>query len=156
MNIANLLKQANTIVEESGESAGSSREPIPVKSVIVVRIESAEPKDTAAGGSMITVRFEVQGGQWAGRPIYHNINIIHPTKPKVGANGLADYERLCQAAGFPGQVEDLRQLVGKLVEAEVVKHDSYNGYINEAVGRWSAAPAHQIKVAQQLDDEIPF
>lgn len=156
MNIANLLKEANTIVTQSGETAGGGREPIPLKSVIVVRIESIEPKETQAGGSMLKVRFEVQGGQWAGRPIYHNINIIHPTKPKVGANGLADYELLCQAAGFEGQVDDLRQLIGKLVEAEVIKHDTYNGYTNEVVGRWTAAPASQVAAAKQLDDDIPF
>jgi hypothetical protein len=78
------------------------------------RATKADLKDTAAGGSRISIRFDIMGPTHAGRVVFGSINIRNAseTSERIGQQQLGE---MCRAIGVP-RLEDTDQLVGKTLD----------------------------------------
>ena len=144
--------------EEAGPSGDFS--PIP-KGTYRVKVVSAETNETKAGnGLMLKVRLDVAGPTNAGRVVFDDILIKHPSEKaqQIGQERLAT---LCRAAGLKN-TKDTGPLVGKEVDAFVkVESDEQYGDRNR-VSFYSAADAGvQFSGSTGVvdgfnDDDVPF
>lgn len=109
----------------------------------VVKIVSAELKQSQGGNDMITVAFEVTKGQDKGARVYENYPLAE--------NALWKLKGMLQAIGMKcdGKVQlDLDKLIGKICIVEVID-DEYNGQIRSRVQECRKLAA----VAEDEDDE---
>ena len=109
----------------------------------VVKIVSAELKQSQGGNDMVVVAFEVTKGQDKGSRVYENYPLAE--------NALWKLKGMLQAIGMKcdGKVQlDLDKLIGKVCIVEVID-DEYNGQIRSKVQECRKLAA----VADNEDDE---
>lgn len=116
----------------------------------VVKIVSAEVKQSQGGNDMIVVAFEVTKGQDKGARVYENYPLAE--------NALWKLKGMLQAIGMKcdGKVQlDLDKLIGKVCIVEVID-DEYNGQIRSKVQecRKLAATAEKDDEDEDDDDEV--
>ena len=88
-----------------------------------VLIKESDIKETAKGGVMVALRFEIEGAadglgtEAAGRLLFDNINVINtgPKKQIVEQIGRRQLHDLLQAIGKPGSTDTNDMLGGRLV-----------------------------------------
>lgn len=108
----------------------------------VVKIASAEIKQSQGGNDMIVVAFEVTKGEDKGARVYENYPLIETALWKL--------KSLLQAIGMKcdGKVQvDLDKLVGKALIIEV-RHEEYEGKIRAKVDE-----VKKLSVATSSDDD---
>lgn len=116
----------------------------------VVKIVSAEVKQSQGGNDMIVVAFEVTKGQDKGARVYENYPLAE--------NALWKLKGMLQAIGMKcdGKVQlDLDKLIGKVCIVEVID-DEYNGQTRSKVQecRKLAATAEKDDEDEDDDDEV--
>ena len=112
------------------DQASGDYEPIPA-GWYDVAIERAEVRDTKAGGSMLAVMLRVEGPSHAGRVLFGNYNLAHPTSKIAVEIGHAQLKALHTACGIPA-LTNTDQLVGGRCAVRVsVKKDDQYGDKNE-------------------------
>lgn len=108
----------------------------------VVKIVSAELKQSQGGNDMIVVAFEVTKGQDKGARVYENYPLAE--------NALWKLKGMLQAIGMKcdGKVQiDLDKLIGKICIVEVID-DEYNGQVRSRVQE-----CKKLAAAADEDDE---
>lgn len=100
-------------------------DPIPDGEYTLVCLE-AEEKQTNSGGEMIKAKFEVVGGEYAGRWIWQNFNTVNKSEQaqKIGRQQLVAWATAC---GKP-DADDTDKLIGKKFQAEVDTQKGTGGY----------------------------
>lgn len=155
--------------------------PIPPGKYQVTCVESELNQTKSGNGSYIKMVFEVMGGQYSGRKVYHNITFSNPSAKaqEIGRKQLNGYMLACNIQ----QVQDTAQLTGYAVIANVkIKDDPTYGKQNAISGFESASgiplqqqPAQQPQptaaqpptqptqlqaqpgyAVNSLDDDMPF
>lgn len=109
----------------------------------VVKIATADLKQSQGGNDMIVVAFEVTKGDSKGARVYENYPLVETALWKL--------KGMLQAIGMKadGKVQlDLDKLVGKVCEIEV-KHEEYDGKIRARVDS-----VYKLRAASSDDDEI--
>lgn len=106
-------------------AGGGNYDPIPDGEYTLEAID-AEEKETAAGGVMIKAKFEVVGGEYAGRWIWQNFNVVNKSE-KAQNIGRAQLVAWATAAGKP-EADDTDKLLGKKFKALVGIQEGTNGY----------------------------
>lgn len=142
----------------------NSFEPIPAGEYLA-KITESEIKDTAAGtGKYVKLKFEVIEGEYKGRLIWNNLNIINPnpTAVEIAQKELAT---ICRAIGKP-VIQDTNELHGipMLMKVRIVPAKGDYPASNSPTGYKSAdnvslpsqdagidAPTEKIN-----EDEIPW
>jgi hypothetical protein len=105
-----------------------SFEPLPA-GWYAVGIEDAELKTTKAGtGKFIKLEMSVIDGQYKGRKLFHNINIVNPNQQAADI-GIRDLARLGKAIGLMS-INDTAQLIDSMVQVKlkVEAADEEKGY----------------------------
>lgn len=118
----------------------------------VVKVHSAEVKQSQGGNDMIVACFEVTKGQDKGARVYENFPLTE--------NALWKLKGFLQSIGMKcdGKVQlDLDKLVGKVCIVEVAD-DEYNGQVRSRVQEFRklAAVAEEAEDAEDEDDEDSF
>ena len=123
-------------------------QPIPAGSYPVI-ISESEIRETKTGsGTYLRVTLDIQGGEYQGRKIFHNITLNNPNPTATGI-GQRHLSQICHAVGVL-QVKDSAELHYKplIAVVKIRKGDGQYGDSNE-VARYeqaqgmSAAPAYQ-------------
>jgi hypothetical protein len=102
--------EANT-----GSAGGGNYDPIPDGDYTLKAID-AEEKETAKGGTMIKAKYEVVDGEYAGRWIWHNFNVVNAsaTAQNIGRGQLKAWATAC---GKP-DADDTDKLLDKKLGVE--------------------------------------
>ncbi len=89
-------------------------------------VEKAETKQTKARtGHILSIILKVVDGEYAGRKVFHNINVANPSAVCVKI-GLGELASLSKAIGLQGLVQSSAQLTGAVVIAHVKVKDGQN------------------------------
>ena len=126
-------------------------EPLPAGSYVTM-ITEASVQPTKSGGQMVKLSYTVMDGQYQGRKIWSNHNIIN-NNPRAEEIGRKEISRIAHALNFP-KLADTDQLVNKVVQVTVIiKSDPGYSPKNE-VKKWEGvntgqAPAYQQQPPQQ-------
>lgn len=84
-------------------------EPIPAGEYLMC-IRNTDIVATKLGnGSMVKIEGEVLEGQYAGRKVFDNINIVNPSE-QAARIGQAQLRQLCEAVGITGVLQDTVEL----------------------------------------------
>lgn len=104
---------------------GGSYDPIPAGDYTLKALE-AEEKETKAGGTMIKVKFEVVSGEYAGRLIWDNFNVVNASEKaqNIGRQQLVAWATAC---GKP-DADDTDKLLDKKFNATVSIEKGTGGY----------------------------
>lgn len=110
-----------------------SREPLPAGEYVAVVSDSAMKDNSARTGQYLALTFQVIEGQYEGRFLWANLNLVHPNEKAVQI-ARADLASLCKAVGIL-QPKDSADLHGKpLVIRVVVRKDDDGNPRNEIKG----------------------
>lgn len=103
-------------------------DPVPEGEYTLVALE-AEEKDTSTGGQMIKVKFEIVDGEFNGRYVWQNFNVVNKSEvaQRIGRQQLVAWATSC---GKP-DCDDTDKLIGKKCRAELK--------IKPASGQYKAA-----------------
>jgi hypothetical protein len=106
-------------------NATVSRDPVPPGEYTLKALE-AEEKETASGGTYIKVKFEVVAGEYAGRWIWNNYNIVNASEKaqQIGRQQLVSW---ATAAGKP-EADDTDKLLERPFKALVGIEKGTGGY----------------------------
>lgn len=104
-------------VDVNAPIAGGSREPIPEGNYVLKAIE-AESKTTAKGGEMIVVKYEVVEGEYKGRWIWNNFNVVCASE-KAQSIARQQLVAWATACGKP-DADDTDKLIDRQFTATVV------------------------------------
>jgi hypothetical protein len=127
-----LTQYYNSETVEQQEASGDF-DPIPA-GWYDVSVERAEVRDTKAGGSMLALMLRVEGPSHAGRVLWANYNLAHPTSTVAVEIGHAQLKALHTACGIPA-LHNTDQLIGGRCAVRVsVKRDEQWGDKNEVKG----------------------
>lgn len=112
-------------VDINAMQAGGSYDPVPEGDYVLKALESEE-KDTASGGQMIKVKFEVVGGDHNGRWVWQNFNTINKSDvaQRIGRQQLVAWATAC---GKP-DCDDTDKLIDKKFNATVAIEPAKGGY----------------------------
>lgn len=104
---------------------GGNYDPIPAGDYTLKALE-AEEKETKAGGLMIKVKFEVVSGEYAGRWIWNNFNVVNASEKaqNIGRQQLVAWATAC---GKP-DADDTDKLLDKKFNATVSIEKGTGGY----------------------------
>ena len=104
---------------------GGNYDPIPAGDYTLKALE-AEEKETKAGGLMIKVKFEVVSGEYAGRWIWDNFNVVNASEKaqNIGRQQLVAWATAC---GKP-DADDTDKLLDKKFNATVSIEKGTGGY----------------------------
>lgn len=147
-----------TAAEEAGPSGDFG--PVP-KGTYRVKVVSAETKETKAGnGEMLKVRLDIIGPTNAGRVVWDDILIKHPSEEgqRIGRERFAT---LCRAGGLRNP-KSTDELLGKEVDAFIKVETSEQYGDRNRVSFYSAAqPSTGFKStssapAFEAHDDVPF
>lgn len=130
-------------------------EPIPGGIPVDFYITNAESKPTSKGGEMIVIETTIDGGPYANRKMWNNINVVCPGSEQAEAIGRGQVVAILDCVGWNGQEfgpESLPQLIGQHGSGRTKIEKGTDGYADKTViGTWlakgSAAPAPQPKPA---------
>lgn len=102
-----------------------SFDPIPEGEYTLKALE-AEEKETASGGTMIKAKFEVTKGDFAGRWVWQNFNIVNKSEKaqKIGRQQLVAWATAC---GRP-DADDTDKLMDRPFAAVVAIEPASGGY----------------------------
>lgn len=103
------LNQAYDVSELPQERTGF--DPLPPDTYIGMVVDSKEKK-TSKGGTMIVLEIDVQDGEYAGRKIFENLNIVNanPKAEKIAFEALGE---LSHAIKLTGKLTNTEQLHNK-------------------------------------------
>lgn len=103
------LSQSYDVADLPEERTGF--DPLPPDTYIGMVVDSKE-KTTGAGGKMIVLEIDVQEGQYAGRKIFENLNIVNanPKAEKIAFEALGE---LSHAIKLTGKLTNTEQLHNK-------------------------------------------
>lgn len=106
-------------------NATVSRDPIPDGDYVLKCLE-AEEKQTQSGGTMIKAKFEVVSGDYAGRWIWNNYNIVNSSEKaqSIGRQQLVSWATAC---GKP-DADDTDKLIDRKFTASVNIEKGTGGY----------------------------
>jgi len=106
-------------------NATVSRDPIPAGDYVLKCLE-AEEKETSSGGTMIKAKFEVVGGEYDGRWVWNNYNIVNASEKaqNIGRQQLVSWATAC---GKP-EADDTDKLIDKKFTATVGIEKGTGGY----------------------------
>jgi hypothetical protein len=106
-------------------NATVSRDPIPAGEYTLKALE-ADEKQTSTGGMMIKAKFEVVKGDYAGRWIWQNFNIVNKSEKaqNIGRQQLVGWATAC---GKP-EADDTDKLLDKPFNAIVEIEKGTGGY----------------------------
>lgn len=133
-------------------------EPVPVGKY-KAQVVNSETKATAAGGLMLKLDFEILDGEFAGRHVFENFNIVNASeKAQQIARGVL--AKLCVSCGLPGVPDDSLDLHERPVVIDVAiekSKDPQYGDKNKIRGYYSTGDVVAPKpIAASVDDNIPF
>ena len=135
---------------------GSTFEPIPVGTWVDMRIEVVDERPTQRDGLRIFMKFKVEGPEeFKGRVLIDGFNVICPGSEDAERIALEKMTAISLASGLEDCVEELTDLIGRTVRANVYEHDEFNGRINEQLRDWSKSEVEG-QPLEYADDEIPF
>jgi hypothetical protein len=117
-------------------------DPIPEGDYVLKALESEE-KDTASGGQMIKVKFEVVGGEHNGRWVWQNFNTVNKSDAaqRIGRQQLVAWATACGKA----DCDDTDKLIDKKFNATVA--------VEPAKGQYAAS--NKIKAFLFARDDKP-
>ena len=129
-------------------------QPVPAGSYPVI-ITDSELRETKTGsGQYLRVTLEVQGGEYQGRKIFHNITLQNqnPTATGIGQRHLS---QICHAVGVL-QVKDSAELHYKplIAVVKIRKGDGQYGDSNE-VARYEQAQGLPATAAPSFNTQAP-
>jgi len=112
-------------VSEVEINAPVSRDPIPDGTYTLRAIE-AEEKSTSSGGTMIVVKYEVVGGDYNGRWLWNNFNVVNKSEKaqNIARQQLVAWATAC---GKP-EADDTDKLIDKKFNAVVSIEKGTGGY----------------------------
>jgi len=112
-------------VNLSETRASGPREPLPAGEYTLHALEAIE-KETSTGGEMISVKFEVVGGDHGGRWIWQNFNTVNKSEKaqQIGRRQLVEW---ASAAGKPN-ADDTDKLIQRPFKAMVDVEKGSGGY----------------------------
>jgi hypothetical protein len=137
--------------------------PIPAGTYNVVPVEFTLNDTKDGAGKVVKARFEVADGQYAGKPIFENINIQNRSETAVSI-GKKTLSSLLSAVGInvnqPTTMGLIRSTIGKRVAAKVaVEQDKTGQYAAQnrikAILPASNAPAQQAAPRPQQRTPAP-
>lgn len=98
--------------------------PVPAGRYICM-IAGSVIKDTASGGRMIVVDFQIDEGQYRGRHVFENLNLWHsnPTVSEIAKKQLANIAKSC---GFSDVLRRTEDLNGRRLALQIEVDGSYN------------------------------
>lgn len=80
--------------------------------VYTVAIVDSEVKDTKSGdGKYLKLSFDILGGDYAGRRIWSNLNLVNKNEKAV-AIAQKEFAAICRACGYDATPEDSQELHG--------------------------------------------
>jgi hypothetical protein len=106
-------------------NATGTFDPIPAGEYTLKALE-AEEKQTKSGGTMIKVKFQVVGGDFDGRLIWNNFNIVNASE-KAQNIGRQQLVAWATAAGKP-DADDTDKLIDRKFKAMVSIEKGTGGY----------------------------
>ena len=112
-------------VDASAQTSGGNYDPIPDGEYTLKALD-AEEKETKSGGTMIKVKFEVTSGEFAGRWIWNNFNIVNASE-KAQSIGRQQLVAWATAVGKP-DADDTDKLLDKKFKASVSIEKGTGGY----------------------------
>jgi len=109
------------------EIKAATTEPVP-EGTYVVRIIDSEHKDNSKGtGSYLKLTFAIAEGEYEGRRIWENLNLVNPNEKAVEI-AFRTLKSIADACGISGELEDSEDLHGIDLVAEVVISPGSGGY----------------------------
>ena len=112
-------------VDVNAIQGGGKYDPVPEGDYVLKALESEE-KDTASGGQMIKVKFEVVGGDHNGRWVWQNFNTVNKSDvaQRIGRQQLVAWATACGKA----DCDDTDKLIDKKFSATVSIEPAKGGY----------------------------
>lgn len=112
-------------VDVTAPQGGGSYDPVPEADYTLKALE-AEEKDTSTGGVMIKVKFEITRGEFNGRYIWQNFNIVNKSEAaqRIGRQQLVSWATACGKA----DCDDTDKLIEKQFSATVGIEKGTGGY----------------------------
>lgn len=148
--------------EELQQATADDFAPIPA-GIYTAEITRSEVKDTRAGtGNYLSLGFKILEGQYAGRIVFHNINLKNPNDIAVQI-GRKELAKLLQAIGRTG-VQESSELHGIPMQIKVAieidktgRYEPSNSVKNFAQlkGSRPQAQPQQAAPVQQAQDDLP-
>jgi len=119
------MAKFNFDVSEVDVNATVSRDPVPAGDYVLKCLE-AEEKQTRSGGTMIKAKFEVVGGDYDGKWIWENYNIVNASEKaqNIGRQQLVSWATAC---GKP-DADDTDKLIDRKFTATVGIEMGTGGY----------------------------
>lgn len=106
-------------------NATVSRDPVPAGDYVLKCLE-AEEKGTSSGGTMIKAKFEIVGGEYDGRWVWNNYNIVNASE-KAQSIGRQQLVAWATACGKP-DADDTDKLIDKKFTASLSIEKGTRGY----------------------------
>lgn len=112
--------------DEVEASTGSTGGPPIPDGRYALQVVDSDLKDTSSGGTMVAVTMEVHDGEYKGRKIFDNFNIIN--KSDVAQRiGRSQFKALYMACGFTQAPSDTQELHYQPFDADVVTEPASTG-----------------------------
>lgn len=114
------------------EEADATIELIPANTIVTVVVKESDVKTTQAGtGEYIKITCEVMEGDYQGRKVWHNFNIVNPNEKAVQI-GRGQLKRLNQVLGI-SELTDTSELHGVPFKILVNIRKGTGGYDDQNV-----------------------
>ncbi len=129
-------------------------EPLPAGEYLTMITESSLD-NTKSGGQMVKLTYTVMEGQFEGRKLWSQHNIVN-SSPKAEEIGRKEISRIAHAIGQP-RINDTEQLIQQVIRITVVlKQDPGYGPKNE-VKKWVACQqtGYQVPASNQPAQQQP-
>ena len=134
------------IDESQGGGGGDNKyPPLPAGDYAVV-VNNAELRHTNAGGQMIALRLEITAGEFTGRWVFANLNVVNnnSTAQNIARRQLNE---ILTAIGKPGAT-DTDEMVGARLMIKVSFDPTKEKYQNDVKKYWAANRARPAQPAQ--------
>lgn len=112
-------------VDVTAQQGGGNYDPVPEDDYTLLALE-AEEKETSTGGTMIKVKYEITKGEFKGRWVWQNFNIVNKSDvaQRIGRQQLVSWATAC---GKP-DCDDTDKLIGKSFMATVAVEPARGSY----------------------------
>lgn len=124
------MAKLNLNLENVNEEGGSKYSKVPA-AIYNVIVESAEVKETKAGGHLVEFALKITEGDHIGKLLVDRVNINVPSSPKATEIGLGRMKKIaiCTGAKNPSMIADTDELItGKVFKIEThMVNNEYEG-----------------------------
>ena len=129
-----------------------SRDPLPAGEYVAIVTDSAMKDNSARTGQYLALTFQVIEGEYEGRFVWANLNLVHPSEKAVQI-ARADLAALCKAVGIL-QPRDSADLHDKPVVIRVVVRKNDEGNPRNEIKAYKPASAQPPKTDSAKPDPV--